>query len=321
MALSGDDTAPRTRDSFTTGGGLRSLPPCRTGEQRARGGITRSPAVRISRRDGGWSHLRQVSRSRVPGQAWSKVERALDAPVSGGTACAVERSRLTSRDAGARRDWGWAFHQAMRYAAGLASPDRAASVLRPRSCQAHRFADRRRALGVSHANTSRRAVCRSSSRSALNLQETASLPVRTRVIRKLSYNARMSPVSIRRVPAEGKPLTVRLDANLDRRMQAAASREGVSVSDFVRQAITERLDRGVAESTLWDRIAPTVVRRGRRSAASTSQDTGTLGWLAEPERPGRTSRGHLRKSKDDTHAEFAAGLEAEAADKWHRTEE
>src|SRR5215470_2900432 len=101
------------------------------------------------------------------------------------------------------------------------------------------------------------------------------------VIRELSYNGRMSPLSIRRVPAEGKPLTVRVDANLDRRLQAAALREGMSVSDFVRQAITEHLDRGAAESTLWDRIAPAVVRRGRRGAASNAPDRGTLGWLAD----------------------------------------
>ena len=131
----------------------------------------------------------------------------------------------------------------------------------------------------------------------------------------------MSPVSVRRVPAERKPLTVRLDANLERRLQAAASREGVSLSEFVRQAISERLDRGGAESTLWDRIAPVVVRRGRRGAASTARDTGSLGWLAEPEPRRRAGRGHVRKSKDDTHAEFAAGLEAQAADKWRRSEE
>lgn len=131
----------------------------------------------------------------------------------------------------------------------------------------------------------------------------------------------MSPVSVRRVPAEGKPLTVRVDANLDRRLQAAASREGVSVSDFVRQAITERLERGAAESSLWDRIAPVVVRRGRRGADSTARDTGTLGWLAEPEPRKRTGGGHVRKSKGDTHVEFVAGLEAETANKWHRHEE
>src|SRR6266536_3072150 len=51
------------------------------------------------------------------------------------------------------------------------------------------------------------------------------------VIRDLSYNGRMAPVSVRRVSADGKPLTVRVDVNLDRRLQAAASREGLSVSD------------------------------------------------------------------------------------------
>ena len=132
---------------------------------------------------------------------------------------------------------------------------------------------------------------------------------------------RMSPLSVRRVPAEGKPLTVRVDANLDRRLQAAALREGVSVSEFVRQAITEYLDRGAAESTLWDRIAPTVVRRGRRGAAATARDSATLGWLAESEPRRRTGHGHVRKSEADTHVEFAAGLEVEAANKWHRSEE
>ena len=134
----------------------------------------------------------------------------------------------------------------------------------------------------------------------------------------------MSPISVRRVPAERKPLTVRVDANLDRRLQAAASREGVSVSEFVRQAITARLDRGAGESSLWDRIAPTVVRRGsgrgRRAAASTARDTAALGWLAEPELPSRTGRRHGRKQNRDTHAEFVAGLEAEATNKWRRGE-
>src|SRR5947209_2170894 len=104
----------------------------------------------------------------------------------------------------------------------------------------------------------------------------------------------MSAVSIRRAPAGGKPLTVRINATLDRRLQAAASREGVSVSDFVRLAIAERLDRGAGESSLWDRIAPIVVRtesrRGSRAGASTPQDTEALGWLAEPESPGRADR-------------------------------
>ena len=131
----------------------------------------------------------------------------------------------------------------------------------------------------------------------------------------------MSPSSVRRAPAEGKPLTVRVDANLDRRLRAAALREGVSVSDFVRQAITEHLDRGAAESSLWDRIAPAVVRRGPRGAASTAGDSGMLGWLVESEPRKRTGRGHVRKSKGDTHVEFAAGLEADAANKWQRSEE
>jgi hypothetical protein len=110
----------------------------------------------------------------------------------------------------------------------------------------------------------------------------------------------MSPFSSRRLPAESKPLTMRVGANLDRPLQAAALREGVSVSDFVRQAITAHLNRGAAESTLWDRIAPAVVRRGRRGAVKTDRDTGTLGWLAESEAPPRPpagtyeSRGSIR---------------------------
>ena len=134
----------------------------------------------------------------------------------------------------------------------------------------------------------------------------------------MSYTGRMSPVSLRRAAAEGKPVTVRVDANLDRRLQAAASREGVSVSEFVRQAIAERLDRRGAESSLWDRIAPVVVRRG---AMSNAQHKSTLGWLAEPEPRRRTGRGHVPKPKDDTHAEFVDGLAAEAANKWHRGQE
>jgi len=101
----------------------------------------------------------------------------------------------------------------------------------------------------------------------------------------------MTSVSVKRTPSQGKALTVRVDTNLERRLQAAAEQAGISVSEFVREAIAQRLDRGAAESSLWDRIAPSVVRRPQA--------------------------GRQRRTGDaETHAEFAAGLEAEAATTW-----
>ena len=90
------------------------------------------------------------------------------------------------------------------------------------------------------------------------------------------------------------PLTVRLDRSLERRLRAAAADEGMSVSDFVREAISERLDHGAGHASLWDRIAPSLVKD--------------------------TSKGRRTKSagKGGPHSEFAAGLEADAAAKWRR---
>ena len=102
----------------------------------------------------------------------------------------------------------------------------------------------------------------------------------------------MSPLSIKSGPGQSKPLTVRLDANLERRLHSAAELEGISVSDFVRQAIGDRLDRGAAGSSLWDRVASSVVKNGSS-------------------RKRRTNEG-------GTHSEFAVGLEAETATKWRR---
>ena len=101
----------------------------------------------------------------------------------------------------------------------------------------------------------------------------------------------MTSVSVKRTPSQGKALTVRVDTNLERRLHAAAAQAGSSVSEFVREAIAQRLDRGAADSSLWDRIAPSVVRRPQG--------------------------GRQRRTEDgETHAEFAACLEAEAATRW-----
>jgi predicted transcriptional regulator len=101
----------------------------------------------------------------------------------------------------------------------------------------------------------------------------------------------MLPVSVQRKAAGRKPLTVRLDPNLERRLHQAAVQEGVSVSEFVREAISDRIDRGAADSSLWDRIAPSVVKETARTT---------------------------RAREGSAHAELAEGLEAEAATKWRR---
>jgi len=164
----------------------------------------------------------------------------------------------------------------------------------------------------------------------------------------------MSPVFFNR-RSESKPLTVRVDANLDRRLQEAAAREGVSISDFVRAAISERLDGGPQVSSLWDRIAPSVVRRqpataaqtaettrggGRRSRATVSSATWHIregGAAAGGSRfirrdaqgrftsdqvdIGRSLAADKRRRQKDPHAEFTAALEVKAAKKWRRVDE
>lgn len=52
--------------------------------------------------------------------------------------------------------------------------------------------------------------------------------------------------------------SVRLDDGLDREVQAAAAREGVSVSDFIRAAVRERAQKVLAEESLWTRIQPII---------------------------------------------------------------
>jgi hypothetical protein len=49
---------------------------------------------------------------------------------------------------------------------------------------------------------------------------------------------------------------VRLDPELERQLQAAATRTGVSASDFIRQAVTERIERVLGTASLWERLGP-----------------------------------------------------------------
>src|SRR5438128_7739975 len=50
--------------------------------------------------------------------------------------------------------------------------------------------------------------------------------------------------------------SVRLDDELNRDVQAAATREGVSVSEFVRAAVRERAERVLNGASVWERIQP-----------------------------------------------------------------
>lgn len=52
--------------------------------------------------------------------------------------------------------------------------------------------------------------------------------------------------------------SVRLDDELNRDVRAAARREGVSVSDFVRAAVRERAERVLNGLSLWERIQPII---------------------------------------------------------------
>src|SRR5262245_44936961 len=58
--------------------------------------------------------------------------------------------------------------------------------------------------------------------------------------------------------AGSRPQSVRFDAVFERQVQAAAAHEGVSVSDFIRDAVKERTERVLGTVSLWDRIRPIV---------------------------------------------------------------
>ena len=115
------------------------------------------------------------------------------------------------------------------------------------------------------------------------------------VIQAVSYTSSMTPVGSTRRAPHAKPLTVRLDPALERRLQVAATQEGMSISAFVRAAITDRLNRGPSDATLWDAIAPSVVTPGTGRSA-----------------------GRRAARQPSTHAAFVAGVEAKAAKKWRR---
>jgi hypothetical protein len=57
-------------------------------------------------------------------------------------------------------------------------------------------------------------------------------------------------------PAMSRPHSVRLDPDLERQLQAAAARAGVSASDFIRQAVAERIERVLGTTSLWERLEP-----------------------------------------------------------------
>ena len=61
--------------------------------------------------------------------------------------------------------------------------------------------------------------------------------------------------------------SVRLDDQLNREVQAAATREGVSISDFIRAAVRERAERILSGMSLWERIKPIVEELDQADAA------------------------------------------------------
>ena len=62
-------------------------------------------------------------------------------------------------------------------------------------------------------------------------------------------------------------MSVRVDNELNRNLQAAAAREGVSVSDFVRAAVLERAERVLHGGSVWERIQPITEELERADAA------------------------------------------------------
>ena len=61
-----------------------------------------------------------------------------------------------------------------------------------------------------------------------------------------------------RPKASTRPHSVRFDPVFERRVHAAAAHEGVSVSDFIREAVQERAERILGATSLWERIRPIV---------------------------------------------------------------
>ena len=61
--------------------------------------------------------------------------------------------------------------------------------------------------------------------------------------------------------------SIRRDDELNRDVQAAATREGVSVSDFVRAVVPERAERVLSGVPLWERIQPILEELERADAA------------------------------------------------------
>jgi hypothetical protein len=97
--------------------------------------------------------------------------------------------------------------------------------------------------------------------------------------------ARKEPVSAPtdshpRQDAGSRPQSVRLDAVFERQVQAAAAHEGVSVSDFIRDAVKERTERVLGTVSLWDRIRP-IVESMPRSGQTTDTASRTHEAFAE----------------------------------------
>jgi Arc/MetJ-type ribon-helix-helix transcriptional regulator len=61
--------------------------------------------------------------------------------------------------------------------------------------------------------------------------------------------------------------SVRLDDELNRDVQTAATREGVSVSEFVRAAVRERAERVLHGASVWERVQPILDELERADAA------------------------------------------------------
>src|SRR5260370_16802925 len=62
-------------------------------------------------------------------------------------------------------------------------------------------------------------------------------------------------------------MSMRFEDDVDRAVQAAAAREGISVSEFVRAAVRERAERILSGASLWERIQP-IIHEVERAAAA-----------------------------------------------------
>ncbi len=149
--------------------------------------------------------------------------------------------------------------------------------------------------------------CRGEATSSLSSREAAAC----HTVNVLHLDA-MSPVFFNR-RSESKPLTVRVDANLDRRLQEAAARE--QTAETTRGG--GRRSRATVSSATWHIREGGAAAGGSRFIRRDAQGR----FTSDQVDIGRSLAADKRRRQKDPHAEFTAALEVKAAKKWRRVDE